>query len=415
MRQDVLVFGGLGDPKSSVVRLYEGLLNQLKQQYSIIAIDPLVTSRSLIATASCYQFPYSEQYESFASYLQQTSPRSIACVLILTPVGTHLSILSQIDHALPTCDFLLVVEKPSFSLSEVHLGFNRVVPQLKEKGASFYFIDTALVSPVFDHCFLTNLHRTMGVPEKIVAVATDNPVTIQDELSEYSFENRIKFLNNRCLLDLDKNGGGGFGFDMGIHALAGLVRYLQYIDLLDAQIEFTNVKLECLEDSRLNRSIGAETHLYANGVIKYPGASCDIFLDAGKASDTWDRRLELHYPERVIVLGFGTLIHPPYIWQSDKPDSEAIVFDVSESGYSMHFNDILNALGYEVNNILTKEESQTLMAKSMNLLNQVFNITGTYTMRENQMEWVSIHTAKGLSKNEEAIRIELNQFLAKLV
>jgi len=415
MKQDVLIFGGLGNPQSSVVRLYEGLLNQLKQKFSLIAIDPLAALTPSIESSSYYHFPYAEQYESYEHYLHQASDRSIACVMILTPVGTHLSILEQVDRTQAVCDCLFVIEKPSFSLDEIDDGFKNVLPRLKSKGAKFYFIDTVIVSPVFDYFFSSNEFRALGLPEKIVAVATDNPISIDKNLEEYSFESRIKYLNARRLLNLDLSGGGGFGFDMGIHAIAGLVRYLQKMALFDAQIELINVTAECLKEPRLNRSSGAETHIYASGKIQSLQASCDLFIDAGKASDFWDRRLELHYPDYVVVLGFGTLKHPPYIWLSDQPDSDPITFDVLNSGYSKHFNDILSSLGFDVSTIVSNEESERLMSKSMELLHELFITVGeSYAERESQLEWVEIHCAQKLTEEDTLMYLKLNKVLDRL-
>lgn len=129
---------------------------------------------------------------------------------------------------------------------------------------------------------------------------------------------------------------------MGIHAIAGLIRYLQKMDLLSSQIELTEVRAECVNTLDLQRSTGAETHIFASGKIVTTDGKCELSIDAGKASDIWDRRLELHYSECTVVLGFGTLKHPPYIWRSDENDCLPITFDVTDSGYSRHFNDILS-------------------------------------------------------------------------
>ena len=415
IQQDVLVFGGLGNPNSSVVRLYEGLLDQLKDRFSIVAIDPLVAQISTLDPSSYFHFLYSKQYTSFGDYLSDSKNHSVACVMILTPVWAHLSILKEFNQAIKECHALFVIEKPSFSLDEIEVGFNQVVPQLKRKGAKFYFIDTVIVSPVFDYFFSTVRLRTQGLPQKIVTISTDNPITIHPDLAEYRFDNRIDYLNDRRLLNLDVSGGGGFGVDMGIHAVAGLIRYLQKTELLSSQIEFTEVKAECLNEPSLHRSTGAETRLYASGNIVTPDAICELSIDAGKASDIWDRRLELHYSDYTIVLGFGTLKHPPYIWISDKDYLKPITFDVTNSGYSCHFNDILSSLGFDVKRILSNEESEALMEKSMLLLSHIFTSMGrTPLEREQQLVRVERHTSLKGSDNEKTIRLRLMKVLDKL-
>ncbi len=414
-QQDVLVFGGLGNPNSSVVRLYEGLLNQLRDKFSLVVIDPLVAKISSEDPGSYYNFPYSEQYPSFSAYLSQSQNRSIACVMVLTPVRSHLSILEEFHRALKQCRALFVIEKPSFSLDEIDTGFNDVVPQLKRKGATFYFIDTVIVSPVFDYFFSTEIYKSMGLPEKIVAISTDNPMAIHPDLDEYRFENRIDYLNERRLLNLDVSGGGGFGFDMGIHAIAGLVRYLQKMDLLSSKIELNEVRAECLNNRNLQRSTGAETHIFASGKIITPGAECELSIDAGKASDIWDRRLELHYSECTLVLGFGTLKHPPYIWRSDENNCIPVTFDVTDSGYSRHFNDILSSLDFDVKTIISNEDSEALMARAMLLLSQIFSVFGrTHLKREQQLSCVAQHTSTMGTVEERAIRLKLMEVLDRL-
>lgn len=411
MKDVVLVFGGLGHPKSSVVALYHDLLQALSTQYALVAIDPAASD---LAAHSQFDFPYVARYSSLEQYLTHYSKRldttnknvaRIAAALILTPVGSHLSIIKHLSASVNVDQLLFVVEKPSFALSEVDEGFSQVIPELKHRGARFYFIDTALVSPSVQALFTPdpfaqdlsvhdNLSDQMlsldqlGMPEKIVAIASDNPTESIEVLKSYRFANRVELLNARQLLCPLKSGGAGFGFDMGIHAIAGLVRYLQLAGMSDADINFDFVRAESLEYSKLVRSQGAETHLYATGTITWLPLQpvdkqylksqphsvqcCRLSLEAGKAGDIWDRRLELHFRDTVIAIGFGTLVHPPYLWRKDKNGTKLRTFDVRGAGYKMHFNDILFALGVDCSPILTCEDSETLMSKSMNLLSGLF-------------------------------------------
>ncbi|UJF17869.1 hypothetical protein L0B53_12625 [Vibrio sp. SS-MA-C1-2] len=225
-------------------------------------------------------------------------------------------------------------------------------------------------------------------------------------------------MNRRQLLDVEKSGGAGFGFDMGIHAVAGLVRYLQKSGLLSADLSLTNVVTEALNDKRLIRTIGAETHIYVSGKLTFNEQCCDLLIEAGKAGDTWDRRLELHYDHQVIAIGLGTLKHPPYLWYFDRMinRTELVTFDVAGSGYSMHFNDILTALGLKNQAILTEIESEQLMSHSMNLLADIFNQLGeSPQQRESNLTKVPQHNPKFLSQDELKVRAQLSGVLGEII
>lgn len=93
MKDVVLVFGGLGHPKSSVVALYHDLLHALSTQYALVAIDPAASD---LAAHSQFDFPYVARYSSLEEYLTHYSKRldttnknvaRIAAALILTPVA----------------------------------------------------------------------------------------------------------------------------------------------------------------------------------------------------------------------------------------------------------------------------------------------------------------------------------------
>ncbi|MGR5151121.1 hypothetical protein [Photobacterium swingsii] len=456
MKDVVLVFGGLGHPKSSVVTLYQDLLQALSNQYALIAIDPAVSAPAVLESSQ-FNFPYDARYSTFEQYLAHYSeqhdvtatPAHIAAALILTPVGSHLSIIKQLSASVNVDQLLFVVEKPSFSLSEVDEGFNNVLPELKRQGARFYFIDTALVSPSLqalftcqsfiqelftpnnsaDHAFSIS---QLGMPEKIVAIACDNPADSIEALQQYRFDHRIELLNARQLLHPSKSGGAGFGFDMGIHAIAGLVRYLQLAGMSDAEVLFDYVTAEAMTHPKLERSLGAETHLYATGTITWPHPlhidkpclkshphsvqCCRLSLEAGKGGEIWDRRLELHFKDTVVAIGFGTLAHPPYLWRKDNNGTALRTFDVRGAGYAMHFNDILFALGVDCSPILTCEDSETLMSKSMNLLSALFDSLGdTLSEKERNISKKEQHSTPLLTPTQRVIRNMLAQVLDELV
>lgn len=177
MNKVVLVFGGLGNAKSSVVSLYENLLHTLSSRFDVVAIDPAV--QHYLSFASYFQFPYSARYADLDAFLQAHSHTDVAAAFVLTPVGVHLSIIEQVSNALDTQDLLFVVEKPSFSLAEIDRGFNQVIPELKRRGAQFYFIDTVLVSPSLEALFADSsmAHLTLS-PARLLRLLPTTLVTV---------------------------------------------------------------------------------------------------------------------------------------------------------------------------------------------------------------------------------------------
>ena len=203
---------------------------------------------------------------------------------------------------------------------------------------------------------------------------------------------------------------------MGIHAIAGLVRYLHKSGIGDSQVELKQIRAERINESQLEYTQGAETHLYIEGELTSPEGNIEVVIEAGKAGDIWDRRLELHYTDRVIAIGFGTLKHPPYLWERSPNGIKSTTFDVSGSGYAMHFNDILCALGLDAEPLLSQQESEALMSQSMNLLRCVFDAIGdTHQVRERNITVADKHMPKYLSEAELEIRKELSQYLNSLI
>lgn len=82
----------------------------------------------------------------------------------------------------------------------------------------------------------------------------------------------------------------------------------------------------------------------------------------------------------------------------------------------MHFNDILCALGFDAEPLLSQQESETLMSHSMNLLRSVFDAIGdTHQVREQNIAVVDAHTPKYLSEAELEIRAELSRYTDSLL
>lgn len=413
MKRAVLIFGGLGSETSSVVRLYEPLLLKLKEQYYIFAIDPRSSTR--MVGDSSFSFPYEDCFSDLSSYLCENSTLDIASVFVLTPVSYHLTILIEFEQHALLSNTLFVIEKPSFSLDEVEESFLTIVPKLKQQGARFYFIETVLVAPSFKYLFEQKLISS-SLPNKIVAIAKDNPINTIACLSDYRFENRIKLLNERGLLNVELSGGAGYGFDMGIHAVAGLVRWLQLAGFAHANIQIMDVSLFAEDFAELDRSIGAETHLYVSGQISVNRQSCDLYIEAGKAGAFWDRRIELHYYDYVVVVGFGTLSHPPYVCILSDEDEQLVSFDVSAAGYSMHFNDILHMLDYEVDVILDSELNQRLMEQSMKLLKSIFDFVGPNPQqREKYIQYTGKHADYLLTEMDRKVNEKMHRILNRFV
>lgn len=114
----------------------------------------------------------------------------------------------------------------------------------------------------------------------------------------------------------------------------------------------------------------------------------------------------------MIAVGFGTLKHPPYLWNSN---SEFQTFDVSGAGYRMHFNDILHALGLNKPSILSCEESEELMSNSMNVLSSLFSILGESAQeRESRIQIKTKHTPLYLSRSELQVRAQLQKVLCEI-
>jgi predicted dehydrogenase len=412
VKQTVLVFGGLGDPNSSVVTLYKGVLQELGKSYRLIAIDPKANQLSSERQDESQVVKFDGCYSDLSAFESKTEKAVVRAVFVLTPVSTHLDIIESVAKRYCINELLFVVEKPSFALNEIDRGFYDVIPHYQSLGAQFYFIETALVSPSMEYFFAHYSKTAMKLPNEIVVVAADNPMQIADSMKQYRFDKKRESLNARNLLDSSKNGGGGFGFDMGIHGVAGLYRYLQKADLLDAVINIVEARGECLEDPQLKRSPGSETYLHALARIvdSHSNHSIDVAIEAGKAGEVWDRRIELYYDDTIVVISFGTLGCPPYLWIEEAGHAQLKTFDVADAGYPMHFNDILFALGYERPQTLSQTDSEVLMCMSMSLLLSVFERVGKdQHQRERNLYKVSKHETHFLTQLQLETRMKLEE------
>ncbi|MCJ2377639.1 hypothetical protein LNL84_12435 [Vibrio sp. ZSDZ34] len=167
---------------------------------------------------------------------------------------------------------------------------------------------------------------------------------------------------------------------------------------------------EYLKDDRLDRTVGADTHIYAHAHLNHSQLEqgIDLVIEAGKAGEVWDRRIELYFDEYVVAIGFGTLGHPPYVWIMSDEQVEMKTFEVEDSGYSMHFNDILSALGFERKAVLTEVESGALMSKAMNIIRDIYFELGTdLEVREQNLHEAEVHRARYLTEQQLEVRTRL--------
>ena len=412
VKQTVLVFGGLGAPDSSVVTLYKGVLQELGKSYRLIAIDPKTNQLSSDQQSKLQVVKFDDCYPELNAFETNNDNAVVRAVFVLTPVSTHLDIIDRVAKRFCINELLFIVEKPSFALNEIDRGFHEVIPHYQSLGAQFYFIETALVSPSMEYFFTHYSKTAMKLPNEIVVVAADNPMLISASMKQYQFDEKRESLNARRLLDSSMNGGGGYGFDMGIHGVAGLYRYLQKVDLLDATVNISKVRGECLDDLELDRSPGSETYLHvlANIVDSHSNHSIDVAFEAGKAGEVWDRRIELYYDDTIVVISFGTLGCPPYLWIEEAGHAQLKTFDVADADYPMHFNDILFALGYDRPTTLSQTESELLMNMSMSLLLSVFERVGKDpNQRERNLHKVPKHQTHFLTQLQLETRIKLEE------
>ncbi|WED28595.1 hypothetical protein L3V77_21860 [Vibrio sp. DW001] len=413
MKKQILIFGGLGNPEHSVIKLYRELMIELYSRYSLIAIDPTPDHESARKELNSQTgIAYHQSYSSFDSYSRSWGVHTLSAVFILTPVIYHLDILKQLKSTVSDSDCLIVIEKPSFSLNEIEQGFNQISKEMKEHGNRFYFIDTAMVTPPLID-FTTNPdipHNT--IPNKIIAVGVDNPINPHPSIKEFGFNNKIAALNERQLLNLATSGGAGFGLDMGIHAIAGFMMLLEKLPISVTKITLDNVILEALHRPDLMRDRNAETYMLCAGNIMSAEAEIAFVIEGGKGTDTWDRRLELYYDNCVVVLGFGTLRHNPYICSF----SDAIIhrneYKVHHSGYVQHFIDIRSLLGLgQTEALVSPELSEKIMRNSMMLIRDIYQFASNSTTQIRNINIVNKHENTLLNTQETHIRAQLNQML----
>ncbi|MFA0442131.1 hypothetical protein BCU70_01820 [Vibrio sp. 10N.286.49.C2] len=429
MKQQVLVFGGLGAPGSSVVSLYQALLTQLSDLFDLIAIDPIAEQLTPDQLTNRYPFSYSAIYDHFDKYCAKHQQPDIAACLVLTPVRMRLSIIEMVSERIDVDQTLFIVEKPSFSLEECERGFDFVIPALQRRGARFYFIDTVIVALSIE-AYIDSVDGALPLPKKIVAIAADNPINLYEPLHAFEWSNQRNNINRRKLLSLKNNGGGGAGLDMGIHAVAALFRLLSGARWDVESTLVTDATLEALTEENisnseaklmpLERELGAETHLYAQGIIKTKApksASIPYVVEGGKGGDIWDRRLELYYDDHVVVLGLGTLRHPPYFWRKQGEQVTSQVFSIKGSGYQRHFSDILSLLSVtNVPLLITPEQSEEIMRRSMVLIATMYPVYEVAAeIRELGLQKVTQHLPRYLTSQELTVRNDLDQYLKSIV
>lgn len=416
--ETILVFGGLGDPKSSVIALYQPLLRKLQRRFHLVAIDPAVSHPDALLRRQQYAFEYADAYASLQAYRQQHSTESVAASFLLTPVATHLPLIEDLyQHGLSS-NSLIVVEKPSFSLHQCERGFHQLILAMRARGTRFYFVDTALVAPSLEAYLKRDDALSTKRPNKIIAVASDNPVNSVPALDAFRLKHNIAAINQRRLLEPEMAGGAGLGLDMGVHAIAGLVRLLQYSAWEVSGFDVTGAQLEALMHVDLLRQPGAETYLYAQGTLQAKEHQMVFEVQGGKGSDIWDRRLELYFDDQVVVIGLGTLKHAPYLWRWADGREEFQLFAAQTAGYSQHAIDILAELADvpDSTRILTCLESELLMEKTMAFLNQIYLRVGdSLHERERQIRHVDKHSPAHLSEREYEVRSRLYDFVNRII
>ncbi|WP_146153881.1 hypothetical protein [Photobacterium sanctipauli] len=416
-KSNVLVFGGLGDPQSAVVGLYRDLLSKLQDNYQLIAVDPSLAQLDISHHAKQLGIEYDGYFANLTDFgCSPLASTPIQAVLILTPVTTHLAIVRQVAKLALADDALMVIEKPSFALDEVSQGFDQDIEQLKRQGLRFYFIDTALVSPALEYVFDHQLISAAVPPHKIIAHATDNPLAKYAYFPSFSFEQKLTAINQRGLVNLSKNGGAGIGLDMGIHAVAGLMRLLDETDFGYRNIQIDQLRLEALDHPDLERYPGAETHLFVHGKLECQHQAIPFNLIGGKGGDIWDRRLELHYSDKIISIGFGTLKHYPYVHIQQGNEATWRTFPLTTAGYPQHFADILCLLelGGEDTLTISCQQSERLMKNAMKLFEATYYHAGkAHDVREQAIYKVNEHLPRFLTKDEIHHRSRLDSFMKK--
>lgn len=413
MKKQILIFGGLGNPEHSVIKLYRELLIELYSHYSLIAIDPITDHESARKELNIQTgIIYHQSYSSFDSYSKSRGLDTLSAVFILTPVIYHLDILKRLKSTVSNSDCLIVIEKPSFSLNEIEQGFNQISKEMKEHGNRFYFIDTAMVTPPLID-FMTNPdipHDTL--PNKIIAVGVDNPINPHSLIEEFGFNNKVIALNERQLLNLTTSGGAGFGLDMGIHAIAGFMTLLEKLPISIINITLDSVVLEALNHPDLIRDHNAETYMLCAGNITSTQNEIAFVIEGGKGTDTWDRRLELYYDNCVIVLGFGTLKYNPYTCVFSDNKTRRNEYKVHHSGYVQHFIDIRSLLGLSQEKALISSElNEKIMRNSMMLIRDIYQFASNSTTQNRNINIVEKHKNTLLNTQETRIRTQLNQML----
>lgn len=417
MKRNILIFGGLGEPSTSVVGLYSELLTTLQDEYNLIAIDPKLDAVDVTLHCESLGVDYSDCFHDFNAYLDSQADSPIAAIFILTPLGSHYAILKELALFTQLENVLIVLEKPSFSLDEVESGFSVLVPELNKRNVSVYFIDTAMVSPVFDSKFIRNLFETHGLPQKMVALAMDNPSERFGDWGAYSLERKLIAINQRKLLSLKDSGGAGLGLDMGVHAIAGLMRLFSINRFAVDDLMIDHVKLESLDIAGLDRDKGAETQAYMEATINGNLGSIPLSFIAGKGGAVWDRRLELYYENSVITIGFGTLISKPYIAISQGDDLTVETFELMNSGYAQHHNDILSLLSKNIANALnvSPELSQKIMQDTMSIMKQMYDFTTEDTeLRERLIDKVEQHSISLLGAEHKVNNERVNEYFCSI-
>lgn len=416
------IHGGLGNPQHSVIRLYADGLKKLNQKFDLVAIDPIADSDEVQKRRENIEEKLGIKYKQVFSpkdFFQKLKLEKIAKphgIFVLTPVAQHIKTLKNYLDSLED-NFKatnIIIEKPLCSLSELdqysQAGVFGFLDKLVNLDNQIYAIDSAMLASSLDYCLERKLLNRIGKITKISAIALDHPIKHPQD-SSFEFNNKLETYKQRGLLTKN-NGGAGFSFDMGIHSLVALSKLLQSMGfkLEDAQFTNNDINLEAINAQRLSRDKGQETYMNAKFKIK----DIELNFEAGKASDIWDRRIEIYGEKGSIIIGLGTLKHKNYLQIKEKnQEPELIILDSKDSGYEAWMHNITSLLNNKVKDLSLKpQRSLEIMKDAMNFFASLFYSQGkSANDREQRIKKVNKHLPSFESQEQKPNR-ELAQSLS---
>jgi hypothetical protein len=154
------------------------------------------------------------------------------------------------------------------------------------------------------------------------------------------------------------------------------------------------------------RAPGGETHLLVAGRV----GQIDVVVEAGKGSDTWDRRVEIHGDRGTCSLGFGTLAHRPGLWVRTDRGQQLWRFPDQDTGYSRHLHDLAVQLGIVPGEpTMQTAESAHHMLASLRLMASWYRTRGETAEEREPIPRVAGHTNPILDESQATVRRRLDQ------